>query len=114
MTTESAYRRFLTEHGEQQFGTGDVLLSRADALVAVALAREEGLAILGGDVFEARPGGIEPAYANWHSSRRRGEGPDDYIGRTCREAAEFLRQYPEPADSEALFALVTEGAGRSR
>lgn len=108
MIGESEYSRFLSEHGEQQLGTEDLLLSRADTFAAVALARNEGLAILGGDVYVRRQGKIEPAYANWQSSRRRDEAPEVYAQRTCNETEEFLRRYPETGTGEVLFALVTD------
>lgn len=112
MTNTAKYDAFIREHGHALFGVAEFALTLRDALNAVAVAKEEEIPILGGDVYLRRSGGqIVPAYSNWHTDPLPGESPTDFARRSLEETESYLRRYPAPSDAEALFVLVRGGSG---
>jgi hypothetical protein len=87
-------------------GLDEIALKRADALQAVELLRTAAIPILGGDVWYRRRGRFEIAYANWHADPQIGEDSFTYLQRSLSKTAQYVREFPEPADGEPLFVLV--------
>jgi hypothetical protein len=88
-------------------GLKEIALERDDALQAVGLLREAFVPILGGDVYQKRSTGIQPAYANWHSDSKPGETQDAYCSRSCSETENYIKKIPESSEAPPLFVLVT-------
>jgi hypothetical protein len=87
-------------------GLDDIALARSDALAAVTLLANGLAPILGGDVYWRRGLDIEPAYANWHTSRHPDEGIKAQILNSCAQAAKYIENFPKRSDVEPLFSLV--------
>jgi len=87
------FDEFLRGHGQQIFGTQHFALSRVDSATAIGLAREEGVAILGGDIFELQRGRLRPANRNWFSDPRSGETEQEFARRSWFESETFLLEF---------------------
>lgn len=114
MSNASLYWKLLSAHGVslERLGLRDVALCRADARAAIEILRSSSMPVLGGDVYCACGGDIEPAYANWHSDRVHGESIEDYVNRTCDETSAYILGYPERAEVTPLFVLVVSEGER--
>jgi hypothetical protein len=108
MSNATTYQEFLTTNGVslETLGLRELALYRVSALAAVEILRNSSIPILGGDVYFWNNGGIELAFANWHSERRGNEATDEYVNRTCRETSAYIQTFPEMPKMEALFVLV--------
>jgi hypothetical protein len=109
MKISSRYQALLDKKGItllEEFGIVDVALKRQDALIAVDFLREDGISILGGDVFFQVGNALELAYANWFTEQRVGEDLDTFIKRTCLETANYIEGFPSKTGVTPLFALV--------
>lgn len=109
MKISSRYQALLDKKGIrlfEDFGIIDMALKRQDALLAVDFLREDGISILGGDVFFQVGTALELAYANWFTEKRAGEDLDAFIKRTCLETASYIEGFPSKSGVTPLFALV--------
>lgn len=106
MASTGSYDEFVQDRGIVLENIGDLLLTAEDALAAVALAREGGIPILGGDVYVRRSGRIVPDSACWTTNPMPGEGIHEYARRTWRESEEYLLGFPSLEDGEPFFTLV--------
>ena len=97
---------FVKQRGRPLFGVTDVGLSPPDAIVAVALAREDGVPILGGDVYVLERGRMRPAHANWCTDPLEGESESEFARRSWVQSEEFLRKFPWPEYAEPMIAIV--------
>lgn len=91
-------------------GIRDIGLSRGDALRAVEILRHGKLSILGGDVYLKRGDRVEVAHANWYADPKPEEDRETYLHRSWDKAEVYLKNFPERADAEALFAILVEKA----
>lgn len=109
MKISSRYQSLLDTNGIpllEDFGIMDIALNRQDALLAIDFLREDGILILGGDVFFQINNALELAYANWFTKQRGGEDLDAFIKRTCSETSNYIRDFPSKEGVTPLFALV--------
>jgi hypothetical protein len=106
MTNESQFTVFVQKNGVAMAGTAEFGLTRADALSAVLIARNEDLPILGGDVYQRSSGKIVPAYANWSTEKQDSETALDCARRSWTEAEAYIQRYREPDNAELIFVLV--------
>ncbi len=90
----------------KSLGLNAVALRRVDALHAVEILRDDGIPILGGDVYVMRGTRIDFAYANWHCDQGPQEAAIAYGGRTWSTAAQYIRAFPERPGEEPLFVIV--------
>jgi hypothetical protein len=109
MRTSAEYQALLASKGVRIDWPGltDIGLQRADALEAVDLLRTAGIAVLGGDVWYRHGSRFELAYANWHTDRQIGENSSAYLRRALDSTERYIREFPQPANCELLFVLVT-------
>jgi hypothetical protein len=112
MTDLEEFRDLLAKSGVYlaSLGIHDIGLSRSDALRAVEILRHGKLSILGGDVYLRRGGRLEVAYANWYANPKPEEDRETYLHRSWDKAEAYLKNFPESADAEVLFAIVVEKA----
>jgi hypothetical protein len=89
-------------------GLSEVGLKRADALHAVDILRNAGLAILGGDVYLRREGRVTPSDANsWYVNPNPREDAHAYLRRSWERAESYIGMFPESLNGEPLFVIVT-------
>lgn len=87
--------------------SNEIGLTREDAISVLRVLREEGRAVLGGDVYHQTAGEIKSAYANWHCDRTAGESDDEYVNRSVKAGIEYVSRYPEAGSGQTpLFVLV--------
>jgi hypothetical protein len=109
MKTSLRYECLLDEHGitlVEDFGVADVALKLEYALLAIEFLKEDGIPILGGDVFFQVGNALELAYANWFTKQRADEDFDDFIKRTYSESLDYITTFPPKMNATPLFALV--------
>ena len=104
---ESYVRSLLADKGLILAGTSERALLRQDALRCVQLFRQGQVPILGGDVYHARGGELEPAYANWHADRAPGESLDEFVARASDVAWKYIHGFPERPGDVPAFVFVT-------
>ena len=75
-------------------------------MTALAIAREEGALILGGDFYVLKRGEMRPAHVNWYTDPREGESEMDCARRSWVESEKALREFPWSTYPEAVVALV--------
>ena len=112
MNGVGTYGEFVESRGVvlDSLGLRDRALVRGDALQAIDLLEAAGIPVLGGDVYIAKQGKIESAYANWYTDQREGETISRFAARSFAESRSYISKFPDPTDGMALFALVI-GAG---
>jgi hypothetical protein len=112
MTASEEFGDLLGKSGVSlaSLGVRDIGLSRSNALRAVEILRHGKLSILGGDVYFRRGDRVEVAYANWYADPKPEEDRETYLLRSWDKAEEYLKNFPEAADAEVLFAIVVEKA----
>jgi len=111
MKTSSRYQSLSDKHGItllEDFGIADIALKREDALLAIDFLREDGIPILGGDVFFEVGSTLELAYANWFTERRAGEDLDAFVKRTCSETLDYITGFPPKIGATPLFVFVVD------
>lgn len=109
MKKSDRYQSLLDVRGialSEQFGIADIALGRVDALIAVDCLKEDGVPILGGDVFFQRNNRLELANANWYTKILPDEEANAYVERSCLETSDYIRHFPPHADATPLFVLV--------
>jgi hypothetical protein len=110
MKRSKAYQELLAERGIclSDLGIRDIALTRIDALKAVGILQMESIPILGGDVFFRRGSNISVAYANWYCQPKSGEGPEAFSVRSWEKAANYINNFPEHGEKEAVFVIVVK------
>lgn len=106
MRSASRFDTFINDRGHPLLGTTDMGLGIQDALSAVRLAREEGIPILGGDVYRLDLGKMRPAYLNWCTEPLPGEAEADYARRSWEESEMFIHEVSRLEDVEPVIVLV--------
>ena len=85
--TRTAKITFVSDRLFHSFHLVDIALGREDALIAVEFLKEDGIPILGGDVFFRRKNRMELAYANWYTKILPDEEMSAYVERSCLETS---------------------------
>jgi hypothetical protein len=102
-----AYRALLDQRGIFLPSRGLRALGRDDALQAVTLLRDAGVAISGGDVLLQRYDGIETTAQRWHTDKPCGESQTLYLHRGWATAENYIKAYFHTEDGEPLFLVLT-------
>lgn len=77
-------------------------------------ALDDGVAVLGGDVYRETVDAIEPDYANWSCERLPGESAIEFARRSKEAARSYITRYNEPSDTTILYVLVIDESVRAR
>lgn len=87
-------------------GLADIALRREDALEAIEILGDDGVPILGGDVFFLQDDDVRLAYANWHTEKRPSEDDVAYRRRSCLETSNYIGSFPNRTGVIPLFVIV--------
>ena len=101
----SNYKHFVEENGYclKVVGVDNFCLTKDKALEAIKLAKDEGVAVLGGDVYEKDGSVFRLTYDNWFSDKKLSESDGDYLIRAASESVAFIESYKS---KEAFYALT--------
>ncbi|SFL95217.1 Immunity protein 40 [Desulfomicrobium norvegicum] len=66
----------------------------------------EGIAILGGDVYEMQRENLQSNYDNWYCDRGENESKSAFVSRSIAKAREYVSNYKLNRDAEYYFAIV--------
>ncbi len=91
-------------------GNGELAWNREDVREVIALLRDQGFAILGGEVWFVRTGerlysGLvpqrgsdRPGVYSWTGEREPGEAWDTFVGRSASQSLDAVERMPAPDD----------------
>lgn len=88
-------------------GVRNWALTKEQSLIALDLLAAEGIAILGGDVYEVVNDLVQPSYDNWYCDRLPGESADVFVERSLGKARSYIANY-EDTGRDILFAIVPQ------
>jgi len=88
-------------------GVHNWALTKEQALIAADLLAAEGIAILGGDVYEVVCDVIQPTYDNWYCERLSGESEATFVERCLLKTRSYIAGY-EAKGRTILFAIVPQ------
>ena len=89
----------------KDIGVRNWVLSREDALAALAKLAEIGIAVLGGDVYSVNGRFVESNCDNWYCNRDELESDSAYVERSIAAARSYIVNYRAP-EGAVFFAIV--------
>lgn len=92
----------------EDVGVYNWALTKAEALMALDRLEAEGIAILGGDVYEMQIDSLQSNYDNWYCDREENESKLAFVSRSIAKAREYVTNYKSSRDAEYYFAIVPE------
>ncbi len=92
----------------EEIGVRNWALNREQASIALDQFEDEGIAILGGDVYEIQRESLRMNYDNWYCDRKKGESDGDFVHRSIAQARKYIFSYGLSRDIECFFAIVPE------
>lgn len=92
----------------EDIGVRNWALTREQTLIALDQFGAEGIAILGGDVYEIQREGLQLNYDNWYCDRKDSESESSFVYRSIAKAREYITNYKLDQDKECFFAIVPE------
>ena len=66
----------------------------------------EGIAVLGGDVYEMQKECLQSNYDNWYCDRKGNEPKSAFVSRSIAKARDYVTNYKLNRDTEYFFAMV--------
>lgn len=88
-----------------EYGINNWALTKSQALEALDKLLVLRIAVLGGDVVEAKDY-IRPNYDSWSSDPQPGERNEEYLKRSIEESKSYIEQYPAYIPGRNYFVLV--------
>lgn len=82
------------------------MLHTPEALRMIGCFEEQGIPVLGGDVFLLKDNIPSLTYDNWYCDKNPQESDQEYVIRSCRKAYEYVSSYNSDDSNKALFSLV--------
>lgn len=92
----------------EDVGVCNWALTKEEALMALDRLETEGIAILGGDVYEMQRESLQSNYDNWYCDREENESKSAFVSRSIAKAREYIINYNLNRDKEYFFAIVPE------
>ena len=92
----------------ESVGVHNWALTKKQALMALDKFEIEGIAILGGDVYEKRKNGLQSNYDNWYCDREASEMSSDFVSRSIAKTRDYISNYEPKQEVEYFFAIVPE------
>jgi len=90
----------------ENVGVRNWALTKKQTLMALDQFEAEGIAILGGDVYEMQKEGLQSNYDNWYCNRKENESKSAFVSRSIAKARDFVTNYKLNRDVECFFAIV--------
>lgn len=90
----------------ESLGVADILLTRPRALEGLDMLIEEGLIVVGEDVYYRIGTKFELEVQSWSTNRREGESRDDLLHRSYDKAINFIKNFRDTPGKETFFSLV--------
>lgn len=84
----------------------NVAYSKCEALRMISCFEEQGIPVLGGDVFLLKDNIPSLTYDNWYCDKNPQESNQEYVIRSCKKAYEYVSTYNSADSIEVLFSLV--------
>lgn len=89
-----------------ELGIKDVAYPKREALRMINCFKEQGIPVLGGDVFLLKGNTPILTYDNWYCDKNPQESDQEYVFRSCRKAYEYVSTYNSNDSNKVLFCLV--------
>jgi len=89
-------------------GVRNWALTKEQSLIALNNFEDEGIAILGGDVYEMGSEGLQPNYDSWYCERKENEKMSLYLSRSILKARNYIVNYKSKRKTECFFVIVPE------
>lgn len=87
-------------------GINNVAYSKCEALRMISRFEEQGIPVLGGDVFLLKDNAPILTFDNWYCDKNPQESDQEYIIRSCKKAYEYVSNYDSNDFNKVLFSLV--------
>lgn len=87
-------------------GINDVAYSKCEALKMITNLEEQGIPVLGGDVFILKENIPIPTYDNWYCDKNPQESYKEYVLRSCKKACEYVSTYRSNDLNNVVFSLI--------
>lgn len=87
-------------------GVNNWALDKQQTIDALNDFKKQGIAVLGGDVYEIIDGTPESNYDNWYCDQNDGESFKDFSDRSIASARKYVNDYKHPTDKSIRYALV--------
>jgi Immunity protein 40 len=91
-----------------QIGIRNWGLTKSQALRALVEFEAMSMAVLGGDVYEAKDGLVRPQYANWYCDPLPSEPWPTFVTRSIAHCRSYIEKYKIDPAVEILFAIVPQ------
>jgi hypothetical protein len=101
---------YFRQHGvylEEYLGVKEWAVNKIVALKIINEAKENNVAILGGDVLIKKDGKYQYKNENWHIEKQQNESQEEYATRSIIKAKEYIENYPEGSES-IYYVLVMD------
>lgn len=89
-----------------ELGINDVAYPKYEALRMISRFEEQGIPVLGGDVFLLKDNIPSLTYDNWYCDKNPQESNQEYVIRSCKKAYEYVSTYKSDDSNKVLFTLV--------
>ena len=89
-----------------ELGINDVAYPKYEALRMISRFEEQGIPVLGGDVFLLKDNIPSLTYDNWYCDKNPQEPNQEYVIRSCKKAYEYVSTYNSDDSNKVLFSLV--------
>lgn len=89
-----------------ELGINDVAYPKYEALRMISRFEEQGIPVLGGDVFLLKDNIPSLTYDNWYCDKNPQELNQEYVIRSCKKAYEYVSTYKSDDSNKVLFTLV--------
>jgi len=90
----------------ENIGVRNWALTKEQALIALDQFEAEGIAVLGGDVYETQEEGLQSNYDNWYCNRKENESKSEFVSRSVAKARDYINNYK--LNRTVFFAIVPE------
>jgi len=92
----------------EDIGVRNWALTKEQTLTALDQFEAEGIAILGGDVYEVQRECLQSNYDNWYCDREENESKSAFVSRSIAKARDYVTTYKLKRGAECFFAIVPD------
>ncbi|SHI16580.1 Immunity protein 40 [Desulfofustis glycolicus DSM 9705] len=92
----------------ENIGVNNWALDNKQALEVLDEFERQGIAVLGGDVYEIVDGIPESNYDNWYCEQYDDEPFLDFSKRSIAKAREYINNYKQSSSKSVMYTIVAE------